>query len=98
MVEIFKFVCPNNAKACEKTYDFENDALFVWSKETCVGDEIFCQFFACRGKREIYFYTYCYEMTESYRDSNITSSPFLSAKTFISCTMSWIINQGIDYR
>ena len=98
MVEIFKFSCPNNRKACEKHYDFENDALFVWSKETCVGDEVFCQFFSCRGKREIYFYTFCHEMTEAYRDSNIASSAFLSAKTFISCMMSWIINQGIDYR
>ena len=91
-------MCPNDIKGCEKHFNYENEALFVWTKGTCVADEVFCQFFACRGKREIYFNTFCHEMTEGYKDSYTTSKPFLSCKTFISCMMSWIINQGIDYR
>ena len=98
IVEVIKYDCQNQEKACEKLYDFENNAIFVWSKETCIGDEVFCQFFSGRGKRAIYFNTYCHEMTEAYRDSNINSSKFLHHQTFISCMMSWIINQGIDYR
>lgn len=93
-----KYECPNFEKACEKLYDFESNAIFVWSKETCIGDEVFCQFFSSRTKRAIYFATYCYEMTMVYRDTDITSSKFLHHQTFTSCLMSWIINQGIDYR
>ena len=85
-------------KECEKKYDFEANAIFVWSKDICVADEVFTQFFACRGRREIYFATYVYEMNENYRDGNITSAEFLSCPTFVSCVMSWIINQDIDFR
>ena len=98
MVEVLKYPCVNHVQACEKLYDFENNAIFVWSKETCIGDEVFCQFYASRGKRAIYFSTYCDEITAAYRQANPESAPFLTDKTFISCMMSWIINQGIDYR
>ena len=98
MVEVMKYPCVNHVQACEKLYDFESNAIFVWSKETCFGDEVFCQFYASRGKRAIYFSTYCDEITIAYRQANPESAPFVTDKTFISCMMSWIINQGIDYR
>lgn len=98
MVDVMKFKCPNGKKECEKQYDFEENAIFVWSKDICVADEVFTQFFACRGRREIYFATYVYEMNSTYRDSNSTSAEFLSCPTFVSCVMSWIANQDIDFR
>lgn len=83
---------------CEKGYDFEHNAIFVWTKGTCVADEVFTQFFACRGKREIHFSSFVHEMSEAYKDSEITSAEFLSCNIFTSCVMSWIINLDIDFR
>jgi hypothetical protein len=98
MADVYKFECKNQNPRCTKTYDFEKNAIFVWSNKICIGDEIFCQYFSCRGKRDIYFATYCYEMDEVYRDSNISSAPFVSRQTFTRCLMSWIVNQDIDFR
>ena len=98
IVDVMMYQCVNREKNCDKRYDFEKNAIFVWTKNTCVADEIFCQFFACRGKREIHFSSFVHEMTETYKDSNITSADFLSLHIFISCVMSWIINLDVDFR
>lgn len=98
LVEVMMFECVNKQEECKIKYNFEENAIFVWSKETCVGDEVFHMFFASRGKRETHFSCFVDEMTSSYKDADINSAPFLSVGVFISCTMSWIINQKIDYR
>lgn len=97
-MDILKYQCPNKTPKCDITYDFERNAIFVWSKNICVADEVFHSFFACRGKREIYFSSFVSEMTLAYKDPYEKSAKFLSLQIFISCMMSWIINQGIDYR
>lgn len=92
------FQCPNKNRECIKRYNFEENAIFVWSKDTLIADEVFHRFFACRGKREIYFSSFVKEMTLEYADNYPDSAPFISCSLFINCMMSWIINHDIDYR
>lgn len=92
------YECPNQNEQCRVRYDFEKNAIFVWSKDTLIADEIFHSYFACRGKREIHFSSFVNEMTLGYTDLCENSAPFISVGLFTSCVMSWIINQNIDYR
>ena len=93
-----KFECSKKKMECQKLFSYKDNAIFVWSKGTCVADEVFTQFFACRGNREMHFSSYVSEMTQNYKENYIGSADFLSVNTFTSCVMSWIVNLDIDFR
>lgn len=93
--------CVNNRSECRKEYDFEENAIFVWSLENngiCIGDEVFHDLMKDRSKREIIFGTFCSGMDDIYRRAGLHSAPFLRCQTFLSCYMSWLINWNVDYR
>lgn len=97
MAEVYHFECENKNPDCKIEFDFENEAIFVWSKDICLGDEIFHDYFKNMGSTETLFSTFCASTTKTYRNTGYKAS-FLSAGTFTSCVISWIINWDIDYR
>ena len=98
LVAVIAIDCVQNHSKCRKSVDFHEKSIFLWSKDIGVGDEVFHHFYESAGKREVFFRSFCQDLTLSYRYPFPNSAPFLSCPTFISCMMSWIINLGIDYR
>ena len=92
-----KYVCENNRPCCDKYYDFSTEGIFLWSLETCVGDELFHCFLEARGLHEEFLSSFCKERTNIYRYCDSKSAPFLSEDTFIACFFGWIANWDIDY-
>ena len=93
-----KNICQNNRRECDKNYDFSKEGIFVWTKETCLGDEVFYSFLEARGLHEEFLSSFCKERTEQYRYCCQQSASFLSEDTFISCFFAWISNWDIDFR
>ena len=91
-------VCENNRRECDKLYNFSTDGIFLWTKETCIGDEIFYSFLEARGLHEEFLSSFCKERTEQYRYCCRESASFLSEDTFITCFFAWIANWDIDFR
>ena len=98
IAEVMQFRCPNRMEECNRYFSFEDDAIFVWSTDICIADEIFHRLLISRGKRESFLATFCYEMTTEYQLLYAKSAPFVSCAVFIDCLFSWIINWDIDYR
>ena len=93
-----KHVCENNRPECDKHYDFSQDGIFLWTKDTCIGDEVFYSFLEARGLHEEFLSSFCKERTEQYRYCCPKSASFLSEDTFIACFFAWIANWDIDFR
>ena len=93
-----KHVCENNRPECNKYYDFSHDGIFLWTKDTCIGDEVFYSFLEARGLHEEFLSSFCKERTEQYRYCCPKSASFLSEDTFIACFFAWIANWDIDFR
>ena len=93
-----KHICANNRRECDKSYDFSQDGTFLWTKETCIGDEVFYSFLEARGLHEEFLSSFCKERTEQYRYCCPKSASFLSEDTFIACFFAWIANWDIDFR
>lgn len=98
IVALISVECQNNQHECRKTVNFHEKSIFQWSKDIAIGDEVFHHFYESAGKREVFFRSFCEDLSISYRYPYKESAPFVSSHTFISCMMSWIINLNIDYR
>lgn len=93
-----KYECPNKNEECHRYFNFQDSGIFVWSRDICIGDEVFHRLLIPRGKRESFLATFCYEMTQEYKFLFAKTAPFVSCAVFIDCFFSWVINWGIDYR
>ena len=94
--DVYKKTCLQGS--CVQSYNGGRDFIFMLSKETGVGQEIFWDFTTrvCRSKSS--FTGFCKEMTRVYTTNHVMSSPFISNKTFISSFFSWVAALEIDYR
>ena len=96
LCDVYKKTCVSGR--CTQHYNGREEFIFLLSKETGVGQEIFWEFTTRVLKSRASFTGFCKEMSLIYKRNHKISHSFMSNKTFISSFFSWIAALAIDYR
>ena len=91
---------PCTSGQCRMTYldAAQQEGIFFYSKQTCVGEEVGWDFVSKVMKSKTSFTAFCSEMTRIYQTNNIMAGPFMSTPTFVAWFFGWLAAFKIDFR
>ena len=97
-VEYFNLQCQQGICAIPFTESAEQKCVFMFTKNTCIGDEIAWDFVSMVMTTKCSFTGYCNEMTRRYQTNSFMSAPFMSPNTFVQVFFGWMAAHKTDFR